>query len=357
MKNTKTSQEQVIELKLSDRQKKVLKSIVDEYTISATPVSSKLLVQKEFKDQSSATIRNEMMFLEKNGLIEKQHISGGRVPSLKGYDFYNKNLINKNNNVSDNFKMRLHKILSKRYSNIDEILNAAVSIINETTQLPAVVTKTSSDELLKRIDLVKINDNSALVLIVTSSENILTHSIKLDKNTKFNDLQTCFSVLDERLVDTKLSLISSKLDLIVDIVRNKLEEVEYYFSKIVHRVFDFYAYKPNIDSKTYGVKYLTKHSEFEDQQKLNDLLNLLEDSTIWQQIALNKKTDGLAKIMLGNEIGHEHLAIATTQINLANTNHQITVVGPTRMDYAKIKALLDFLKIEIEKILGSTNEH
>ena len=73
---------------LTERQKKLLKIIVEQYINEATPISSKEVIEKFFKNLSSATIRNEMAYLEKVGLIEKTHTSSGRIPSENGYRYY-----------------------------------------------------------------------------------------------------------------------------------------------------------------------------------------------------------------------------------------------------------------------------
>ena len=79
---------------LSDRQKQILQVVIEEYINTAEPVSSAILVNKYGLDYSSATIRNDMADLEKEGYLEKTHTSSGRIPSAKGYRFYVDELLN-----------------------------------------------------------------------------------------------------------------------------------------------------------------------------------------------------------------------------------------------------------------------
>ena len=80
-------------MNLTERQKAILKAVVEEFTRTAQPIGSKSLIPLLPIPVSSATIRNELAILEKEGLIEKTHSSSGRVPSLKGYRYYVENLM------------------------------------------------------------------------------------------------------------------------------------------------------------------------------------------------------------------------------------------------------------------------
>ena len=141
--------------KLTPRQTKLLKIIVEQYINYATPVSSKEIIERYFKDLSSATIRNEMVVLENAGFITKTHTSSGRVPTDAGYKLYQESILSPS--LSSNIKVRLEKIFAKRLSSIESIIEESVSIINETLKLPSIITIKNINETLKRIDLIPLN--------------------------------------------------------------------------------------------------------------------------------------------------------------------------------------------------------
>ena len=89
---------------LSDRQKLILKAIIEEYVTSNEPVGSKSLTNKPYLDFSSATIRYDMQYLEENGYLEKTHTSSGRIPSQNGYRYYVDHLIIRDDDVTQYFK-------------------------------------------------------------------------------------------------------------------------------------------------------------------------------------------------------------------------------------------------------------
>ena len=98
---------------LDDRKKRVLQAIVEEYINTAEPVSSNALTYNHGLDYSSATIRNEMAELEKNGYLDKTHTSSGRIPSEKGYRYYVDELMNDHDISKEEIKYISEKLETK----------------------------------------------------------------------------------------------------------------------------------------------------------------------------------------------------------------------------------------------------
>lgn len=337
-------------MELTDRQNKLIKAIIDEYTATAAPVGSKVLIQKYFNEYSSATIRNEMLALEKMELVEKTHTSSGRMPSLKGYRYYEKNILQPN--IDSDIKTRLRKILSNRTESIDEVIEISVNFINEITKLPSIITRIKNDDHLSRMDLIKLNDSRALILIVSSSGDIIKKTINYKNKKQYNDVSVCVKVFNDRLVDTKFSEIQSKLDSLKKIIQKMVHEYEYVIHEIVDRIFDFNTKQKNA---IYGTGNLIRQPEFSDRDKLLKILDLLENTSVWEQIAYTQEKTGKTIITFGEEIGVGGVSVASTLIDSGGQKRQLAIVGPTRMDYAKIKGLLNLFKQEIERI-GKGNE-
>lgn len=333
-------------IKLSERQIKLLKIIVEQYISDATPVSSKEVIHTYFKDLSSATIRNEMAYLEKVGLIEKTHTSSGRVPSELGYEYYRQEILQPSLNAD--IRKKLTKIFAKRITSIETIIDESMAVINETLHLPSIVTTGEINERLVRIDLIPINNNMAIVIVVTSSGNLTKNTITFNESKVLNDIAICIRIFNDRLVDTPLDKIHEKIDSIKDIIKNSVENYEFIFEDLVNKIFNVeHQYRTSV----HGTKYLTTQPEFKnDLTRMNQILNLLDETSIWQHIAYTQaKTGKTTLITSGEKIGNKELAIATVNVKGKDNSHQISVVGPKRMDYAKIEGILDFLKQELEK--------
>lgn len=332
-------------MELTKRQIKILKTIIDEYTATAAPVGSNLLISKYFKDLSSATIRNEMLFLEKMNLLEKTHTSSGRVPSIQGYHYYEQNILQPV--IDQDIKGKLRKILLARSDSIDEVIEHSVDFINQITNLPSVITHFKTDDRLARLDLIKLDNSNALVLVVSSSGNVIKKTIKFNNEKQYNDVSICIKVFNDRLNDTKFSDIKEKLASLKILIKRMVQEYEYIIQEIVNRIFDFNEKDKSI---IHGTRNLITQPEFADRNKLIKILDLLENTSVWQQIAYTHQKTGKTIITFGEEIGVDGISVASTIIDTGSKKHQIAIVGPTRMDYGKVKGLLNLFKEEIEKI-------
>lgn len=333
-------------IKLTERQIKLLKIIVEQYINEATPISSKEVIHDFFKDLSSATIRNEMAYLEKIGLIEKTHTSSGRVPTSLGYEYYRNEILEPTLTVD--LKKKLTKIFAKRLTSIETIIDESMAVINETLHLPSVVTTGETNEALKRIDLIPIHKNMAIIIVVTSSANVIKNTITFNEDKVLNDISTCIRIFNDRLVDTPIEKLPEKIESIKDIIKSSVENYEFIMQDLVKKIFDIkYQYHTSV----HGTKYLTTQPEFKnDVEELNKVLDLLDKTSIWQHIAYQQsKTGKTTLITSGEKVGADKLAIATVNVKGDKNSHQISVVGPNRMDYSKVQGILDFLKKELEK--------
>ena len=118
---------------MNERKKMILFSIINSYVNLGEPIGSNSLLNEYSLDISSATIRNEMSTLEKMGLLEKAHTSGGRYPSDKGYRLYVNNLLE--NSLNEKEDENLEKILDKRYGNVSKIVETATLLLSKILQL------------------------------------------------------------------------------------------------------------------------------------------------------------------------------------------------------------------------------
>jgi heat-inducible transcriptional repressor len=235
---------------ISIRQQDILRIIVEEYAYTTLPISSKEIISKYMPDLSSATIRNEMAYLEKIGLLEKTHTSSGRIPSIDGYKYYESNILKPK--LSANIKHKLEKIFAQRDVSIDGVIDQSVSIINESLKLPSVVTTEQNNELLKRFDLIQIDSHTALILLVTSSGAVNKTTIHLNDNKQLDDISICIRIFNDRLVDTAIKDVSQKIGSIKEIIRSAVHEYEFCIRQIIEKIFDFNKMPP--ETKVHGMK-------------------------------------------------------------------------------------------------------
>jgi heat-inducible transcriptional repressor len=195
---------------LTNRQKLILKAIVEEYIKSNEPVGSKVLTQKPYLDFSSATIRYDMQYLEETGYLEKTHTSSGRIPSEKGYKFYVENLITRDEATAQVFPIIDAVILTDKDK--DEKIKEIVDIISQYTGYMAAVLGSSANyQTVKKMEVVPLNERECVLLIVTSGGKVQSQSIIIPQGFKMDDLLRLINMFDNAmflLSSNKLSNIS-----------------------------------------------------------------------------------------------------------------------------------------------------
>lgn len=334
-------------MELTKRQKELLKHIIDEYIESAQPVGSKIIIEKYMTNISGATIRNEMAILEQKGYLEKNHISSGRVPSNLAYKLYDKEFtISK---LDENIKLKLRSIFENRKQSIDLIIDESAKVISEIMKLPLVTIEKNDDIKLKRIDLVEINDKSALMIIILSNGDLSKNVIEIENINLLKDLSICIRIFNDRLVDCSLNNLNERLDIVKKLIREKVQSYEFIMQEVVERIFNI---KTKISTNIIGSSSLINFPEFSDHQKLKEVLKMLENTSVWEQLALRQEANnvGTTSITFGDELGHDNVLFASTDIGIENNKTQLVMVSPTRVDYSKIKGLLDFVREEFKKM-------
>ena len=165
---------------MNERKKMILFSIINSYINLGEPIGSKSLLNEYSLDISSATIRNEMSTLEKMGLLEKAHTSGGRFPSDKGYRLYVNNLLE--NSLNEKEDENLEKILDKRYGNVSKIVETATLLLSKMTNLTAV-SYTIRNNITKviNLELLKIDPNMLLFVVVYDNASIVSDRIYISE--------------------------------------------------------------------------------------------------------------------------------------------------------------------------------
>ena len=147
---------------INERQTELLKKIVEDYIKTARPVSSKSLC--EWMDCSSATIRNEMSYLEEIGLLEKTHTSSGRIPSQAGYRYYVDHIMEAKKLTGEDM-LKLQTIFHNHSLMLSDTIIKSMEIISELTSCTTVVLGTSSKEnRVTKVEVVPLDDQHMIAM-------------------------------------------------------------------------------------------------------------------------------------------------------------------------------------------------
>ena len=328
---------------LTKRQENILKLIVEHYVKLAKPISSNSICIK--LKCSSATVRNEMSDLEEAGLLEKTHTSSGRIPSEAGYRYYVDHLMElKKMNAEDMLKLQI--IFRNQQLPLADCISKSLQVISDMTNYATISLGTRShDNLLKKIEVVPMNENSMIVIVVTDKGHVEHKEIKLN-HVSLDEIQKTVSLINSLIVGTPIDEVSQKLEYEVKPIIGKYVAQHEQLYNAFYTVFsDFATDDVNIVGRT---KFLNQ-PEFSNVDKIKNIYEKLDDKETLREI--QEDEDRNIKVYIGSEsnIDEDVTVIKTTFKNNNNEESTLAIVGPKRMDYERVVSMLEFLKENIEK--------
>lgn len=327
---------------LSDRQKELFKMIVEDYIKDAKPVSSKALEEK--MKCSSATIRNEMAHLEDLGLIEKMHTSSGRIPSEKGYRYYVDNIMEPTKITGDDM-LKLQTIFHNNSLMLNDTIIKSMEIISELTNYTAVVLgKTSSENKVSKVEVIPLESNHLMAIVVTDKGHVEHRNLVLEETVPLNEIKQTVDLINQLIVGTPIDEVSKKLEFEVKPAMPKLVKQHEIIYNAFYNVFNDFSNVSNI--KMSGTKNILMQPEFNDTDKIRDIISKFDDQEIIDSI---KEEENGINIYIGSENEFDdNVTVIKTRYNFNGEEGTIALIGPKRMEYDRVFALLDYIKSNIE---------
>lgn len=338
-------------VELSDRKLKILAAVINNYIQFAEPVSSKVLCELLDFSVSSATIRNELAELTELGLLEQPHTSAGRVPSHVGYRLYINQLMGKAY-LPRKTKEYIDSALNLSVKEPEALLKNATSLLASMTNFAVVSTDVSAQKsCVKSIKLVQVSSFAAMLILTTSSgiiknrlfrcENLLTDEVL----GKFN------GVLNEKFAGVSIADITPAL---VQTVAVSLGPLAFLMSDVFDALFEVARSISKPDLHIDGQTNLLLVPEF-NQQVAVRLINFFAGFEDIDDLFFSMGEDR-TRVFIGEESNREELAHSSIVVTRYMVNGEncgsIGVVGPTRMNYAKLIARLEYIADLLGEILN-----
>lgn len=335
---------------LSDRQKMVLKAIVEEYVRTNEPVGSKTLVKIRGLNVSSATIRNDMALLEQRGLIEKTHSSSGRIPSESGYRYYVQLILSEKEKTALSFPLIDH-IFNKHMISREEAIKESMSLVAELTNYATIVLGAQShNSRIKKIQLVALDERRAVILIVTKDGYVESKKIYVPEEFNIRDVEKVVLLLNGILEDCLMTEIDKTIR--AHLTDEKIRGYITYYDDLVSTFVRVFT--EMVQDKFYlsGQSNILNFPEFQDVNKVKEFLNAVESQDILKVVETS--ADGIT-VRIGQENTVQALkdcTVITVPYELDNGKRgAIAVLGPTRMAYHKIIPLLEYIAENIKKVV------
>ena len=340
-------------MKLSDRKKKILQYVIDDYITTAQPVSSKSITEKYMQDISSATVRSELAGLEELGYLNQLHSSSGRVPSIEAYKLYVAELMDKSQLTAKELVM-IKDAFKNRADNLETVVQNTVKVISELTDYTSVaLTSYNEKDVIVKIEIFRFKPTQALLLIVTETTLIRDKFIEIPEGMSDEQLIDAGSMMSKLFVGKSLSEI-------VNLGQMISEEFEGY-REIISRVVDAieeYIINDKVKVVIDGEGKILNHSEYNnDGEKVKNFLSVVTSKEKLADLLVNDDDNIEININIGGSEQKdlpEDCSLVTATYSVGGVKlGSYGVIGPLRMDYQKVISVLEGVGKILEDILDN----
>ncbi len=327
---------------LSKRQEELLKIIVEDYIKTARPISSKSIC--DILNCSSATVRAEMNNLEQIGLLEKTHISSGRIPSERGYRYYVDNIMVPRELNGDEM-LKLQTIVNNKSLVVNDVITKSMEIISELTSYASIVLGNhSKDNLVSKIEVVPIDSNNLVAIVVTDKGNVEHKNIYIEQLVDLKDIKQTVDLINKLIIGTSLDEVSTVLEFEVKpIIAKYVKQHEVLYNAFYNAFTEF----ANENIHTSGTKNMLMQPEFNNVDKIREIVSKFEDKDIVENI---KEEGNGINIYIGSENNFDDdVTVIKTKYEINGEEGTIALIGPKRMEYDRVITLLNYIIDNINK--------
>ena len=343
-------------MELSERKQKILKAIVDLYIRTAEPVGSKTIAQLPDMDFSSATIRNEMAELTSMGYLEQPHTSAGRVPSAAGYRLYVDELMADYRLSMDEAKS-INMAIEEKMQRVDKMVERVAKLVSQATDLPAITAASRpGNATVKRFELIQAGSGSIILVVMLSTEEVVNKLIKLPLNVSEQDLKLLSALCNATMTELFAEEFTVQL---MERVMASAGNAATLVPVIVEFTTETLRRSSTTNMAVAGQARLLGLPEYRDVDKAQRVLASFDEDALSNLPAVMQNENG-TKVLVGPEHVAQELkdtSVVMTKFDIGDgMQGMIGVVGPTRMDYAKVTARLSYFAESLSKMFAKPEQ-
>lgn len=337
---------------LNEREKNILRFIIQQFILTANPVGSRNITKRYDIGFSPATVRNIMSDLEDSGFINHPHTSAGRIPTDKGYRFYVDSLMDVQKLRNSEIGL-INKSLETSISETDDLLKIASNLLSSITHQIACVTYPKLESgIFEKIQIIQLTNTRILVVITIKSGLVKTMTLELNSDLKTSQIEPVQQLLNERLGGLSLQEIRATFKERFRDIQEDEHPIIRLFVDSVDKIFkdDTRGERALIT----GAKNVIRQPEFENPESFQSVIELIEDKDIIIHILEKSGDDKQVYISIGSENENEKLneySFISKKYQLGEISGTLGIVGPKRMEYSKVIAIVDYIAKMISEIL------
>lgn len=326
-------------MKLSNRKKKILQLVVDDYISTAQPVSSKSITEKYMPDISSATVRSELSALEEMGYLTQPHASSGRVPSADAYKLYVSELMDKAKLTQKELRM-IKETFHRQSDNLEEVVKNTVKVISDLTDYTSVALRSHSEkDTIVNINIFRYKKDTALLLIVTEKTLIRDRFIAIPEDMTETQIENANQLLNRKFVGKQFEEVAGvsrelggEFALYRDLFDSVVDAIEEYITDESDDVF------------LEGQDKILNNPEYEDIEKVRNFLSVVANKDkLAGMLSCDENVE--ISIKIGKEAGEDipdDCSVVTATYSADGVKMgTYGVIGPRRMDYQRVISVLE----------------
>ncbi len=340
-------------MELSERKRMILQVIVEDYIRTAEPVGSRNIAKNHDLGLSAATIRNEMADLEDMGYLDKPHTSAGRIPSEMGYRFYVDSLMKRYSLTMEEINS-LQSGMDRKFTQLENVISEISDLVSGISGYPAIVELSASQKIrLRSVKMMLIERGLALIVVVTDSGIVRNRRMSVDENIDYSVIDSVSEFLSRQLSGLCADdFTPARLMLIYE----PMAQYGTFLKAVVEFVLECLE---TSDGKVYvgGASNILNNPEFENIDKAKQFLSFMDHKeNVSKMLSLLKDSASSISIQIGSENGVEEMR--DTSLIVANCSvgdklqGKIGIIGPKRMDYARVVSSLELINGRLAEILS-----
>jgi heat-inducible transcriptional repressor len=330
---------------LNDRAKHLLNVLVEGYIEDGQPVASTALAKRSGLQLSSATIRNVMALLEKNGYIHSPHTSAGRIPTSRGYRLFVDTMVNINPLDAPILQVVKDKLKNSRQS-VNGLIQSASGVLSGITQFAGVISIPRAHTIaIRHIEFLQLSSNQVLVVLVMANNDVQNRIIQTERNFSSSELQQSSNYLNDVLVGKGLTQAR-------DVLLNDMKQVHQDMNQMMisaialgEKALDLGDENIAESCVIAGKTNLMDYDDLGDIKKLRQLFTAFNQKRdVLSLLDRSLQADGV-QIFIGKESGHtifDDCSVVTAPYRLDDNQIGVLgVIGPKRMQYNRVIPVVD----------------
>lgn len=339
-------------MQMDERKKKILRAIIQDYIASAEPIGSRTIARKFDLGVSPATIRNEMSDLEELGFIEQPHTSAGRIPSDAGYRYYVDFLMDPPV-LDEGEKNLIEKETTRRIHEIQEVVSQTSKLLSQLTSLTSVVLGPQKGKSpFSKMYFLPYQPGQAIMVVVKENGVVENHIVDIGEDVTAEELQEVATIFNQKLQGYSLGQVRRTM---LHEIYNELTKQRRLIDNALELLGPILNDGNEEKDRIYlgGTLNMLNQPEFRDLEKIKTLLKAFEEDGQLKKL-ISTKQEGLT-VTIGGENKLEEFqdcsVISATFRLDGEVVGAVGILGPTRMDYAKAMAIVDYTTRSLNRLL------